>query len=267
MANQIQANGLATLRGVLANETMKRRFEEILKESAGAFMASIIELYQGDSYLQKCSANAVVLEALKAATLKLPINKALGFAYIIPYGSTPTFVIGYKGLIQLAMRSGQYRYINADVVCEGEEIHYNRVTGALEIQGVPKSDKVIGYFAYFQLLNGFEKAIYWTRERVTEHAQKYSKSFSINGSAWKTNFDDMALKTVLRRIISKYGVMSVEFAEAVAHDNADERIEAEARANANSEPLEIPTDFADSSSKDSAAGSRPDAAADLEPGF
>ena len=267
MANQIQANGLATLRGVLANETMKRRFEEILKENAGAFMASIIELYQGDSYLQKCSANAVVLEALKAATLKLPINKALGFAYIIPYGSTPTFVLGYKGLIQLAMRSGQYRYINADVVYEGEEIHYDRVTGSLEIQGAAKSENVIGYFAYFQLLNGFEKAIYWTRERVAEHAKKYSKSFALNGSAWKTNFDDMALKTVLRRIISKYGVMSVEFAETVAHDNADERVEAEAQANANGEPLEIPTDFADSPAKDSAASSRPDPAADLEPGF
>ena len=246
MANNLQTTGLAQLKGVLANETMKRNFENILKENAGAFMASIIELYQSDSYLQKCSANAVVLEALKAATLKLPINKSLGFAYIIPYGTTPTMQLGYKGIVQLAQRSGQYKYINAGEIYEGEVVNYNRITGMLEITGEATSDKIIGYFAYFQLKNGFEKAVYWSTEKVITHAKKFSQAYKAGkkDSPWFTNFDAMALKTVLKSIITKYGPMSVEFADAMAHDT-DDRVEAEVAENANQQPVTIPTEFAE----------------------
>lgn len=236
---QLKTNGLARLKSVLNNDTMQQNFRNILAENAGAFMASIIELYQSDSSLQACDPNKVILEALKAATLKLPINKQLGFAYIIPYAGTPTFQMGYKGYIQLAQRSGQYRYINADMVYEGESINYNRVTGMLEITGQATSDKPIGYFAYFQLLNGFEKCVYWSKEKVTAHAQRYSKAWKKQDSPWHTNFDAMALKTVIRNIISKYGVMSIEFANAVANDT-DERIEAEVVENANATPLALP---------------------------
>lgn len=246
MANNLQTSGLSQLKGVLANETMKKNFENILKENAGAFMASIIELYQSDTYLQKCAPNAVVLEALKAATLKLPINKALGFAYIIPYGSTPTFQLGYRGIVQLAQRSGQYKYINAGEVYEGEEINYNRISGMLEISGEATSDNVVGYFAYFQLMNGFEKAVYWSKEKVIAHAKKFSQAYKSGkkDSPWFTNFDAMALKTVLKSIISKYGPMSVEFADAIANDNAD-RVEAEVAENANGKPITIDTEFAE----------------------
>lgn len=236
---QLKTNGLARLKSVLNNDTMQQNFRNILAENAGAFMASIIELYQSDSSLQACDPNKVILEALKAATLKIPINKQLGFAYIIPYAGTPTFQMGYKGYIQLAQRSGQYRYINADMVYEGESINYNRVTGMLEITGQATSDKPIGYFAYFQLLNGFEKCVYWSKEKVTAHAQRYSKAWKKQDSPWHTNFDAMALKTVIRNIISKYGVMSIEFANAVANDT-DERIEAEVVENANATPLALP---------------------------
>ena len=236
----LKTNGLAKLKSVLNNETMQQSFRNILEENAGAFMASIIELYQSDSALQRCDPNKVILEALKAATLKLPINKQLGFAYIIPYGNVPTFQMGYKGYIQLAQRSGQYRYINADLVYEGEQVAYNRITGMLEIAGTATSETPIGYFAYFQLLNGFEKCVYWTREKVEAHARRYSKAWSKQDSPWHNNFDAMALKTVIRNIISKYGVMSVEFANAIANDGADERIEAEIAANANGRPIAIP---------------------------
>ena len=245
MANntQLQTRGLQQLKGILANDTMKKNFENILKENSGAFMASIIELYQSDASLQMCDPNKVILEALKAATLKLPINKQLGFAYIIPYknkgASIPQFQLGYKGYIQLAQRSGQYRYINADIIYEGEIVKYNRVTGMLEIAGEATSDKAIGYFAYFQLLNGFEKAVYWTTEKVTAHARKYSKSYSSPTSVWHTNFDAMALKTVIKNIISKYGVMSVEFANAVANDT-DDSVENEVNQNANKAPIVLP---------------------------
>lgn len=236
---QLQTNGLKTLKGILTNDNMRISFERILKENAGAFMASIIELYQSDNALQKCDPNMVVIEALKAATLKLPINKQLGFAYIIPYGSTPTFQMGYKGYIQLAQRSGQYRFINADIVYEGEQISYNRINGMLQIDGQPSSETPIGYFAYFQLLNGFEKCVFWSKDKVLRHAQRYSKSFKSSESPWKTNFDAMALKTVLRNIISKYGVMSIEFSEVVAKD-FDDAVDAEVAANANRDPISLP---------------------------
>lgn len=240
-ANQLQTNGYKQLKTILNNDTMKQSFRNVLEENAGAFMASILELYQSDTALQECDPNKIILEALKAATLKLPINKQLGFAYIIPYKGVPQFQLGYKGYIQLAQRSGQYRYINADVVYEGEQVTYDRITGMLMITGEATSDTPIGYFAYFQLLNGFEKCVYWTREKVEAHAKRYSKAWNRQNSPWHTNFDAMALKTVIRNIISKYGVMSVEFANAVAEDTSvEERIEGEIVENANKTPLTIP---------------------------
>lgn len=239
--NQLQTNGYKQLKTILNNDTMKQSFRNVLEENAGAFMASILELYQSDTALQECDPNKIILEALKAATLKLPINKQLGFAYIIPYKGVPQFQLGYKGYIQLAQRSGQYRYINADVVYEGEQVTYDRITGMLMITGEATSDTPIGYFAYFQLLNGFEKCVYWSREKVEAHAKRYSRSWSRQNPPWHTNFDAMALKTVIRNIISKYGVMSVEFANAVAEDTSvEERIEGEIVENANKTPLTIP---------------------------
>lgn len=246
MANELQSKHYQQLKGILASEAMKRNFESVLKENAGAFMASILELYQSDGYLQNCDPNKVVLEALKAATLKLPISKALGFAYIIPYGSTPTMQLGYKGIIQLAQRSGLYRYLNAGEVYEGEEVKYNRVTGMLEIYGDATSDKIIGYFAYFQLTNGFEKAVYWSKEKVIAHAKKFSQAYKAGkkDSPWFTNFDAMAIKTVLKSILTKYGPLSVEMVDAMEQDNSD-RVEAEVAQNANGAPVTIPTQFAD----------------------
>lgn len=272
----LKTNSLSKLKGILNNETMQQNFRNILAENAGAFMASIIELYQSDGNLQKCDPNKVVLEALKAATLKLPINKQLGFAYIIPYGNVPTFQLGFRGLIQLAQRSGQYRYINADVVWEGENVSYNRITGMLEISGKATSDTPVGYFAYFQLLNGFEKCVYWTREKVEAHAKRYSKAWSKADSPWHTNFDAMALKTVLKTIISKYGVMSVEFANAIANDSVDDRVEAEVAQNANGQPVVLPAGTAPALeavlAPEAAAPVAPHAAEviydeDMDPGF
>lgn len=242
MGAEAKSTGLMRLQGLLNNRTMQNKFELVLKENAPAFMASIIELYQTDTSLQECNPDKVVLEALKAATLKLPINKQLGFAYIVPYKSKgvmlPQFQLGYKGYIQLAQRTGQYKHINADAVFEGERVEYDRITGMLCLSGEAKSNRPIGYFAYFQLMNGFEKCVYWTRERVIEHAQRYSKSWSKENSPWRTNFDAMALKTVLRNLISKYGIMSIEFAGAVARDLDD--AEREAGENANGAPIRLP---------------------------
>lgn len=269
----LKTRGLQHLKNVLNNESIRKNFENILEENAGAFMSSIIELYQSDTNLQKCDANAVVLEALKAATLKLPINKALGFAYLVPYGSVPTFQLGYKGYIQLAQRSGQYKYINADIVYEGEKVTYDRVTGMLEITGEPKSEKAIGYFAYFQLLNGFEKAVYWSKEKVLAHAKRFSKQYANKNGSWQTNFDAMALKTVIRNIISKYGIMSVEFANTLAAESVDDKIEAEFTEKANGAEIKLPDVEAElepdvgADDEQPASEEQPQSDIDADPGF
>lgn len=216
------------LKNILAAQSVQEQFQSVLKENAGAFVASIIDLYNTDRTLQMCEPKNVVMEALKAASLKLPINKQLGFAWIVPYrdGRTgqyiPTFQLGYKGYIQLCMRTGAYRYINADVVYEGELVKHDKLTGEIEIDPTKRtSDKKIGYFAFIETLNGFRKTLYMTVEEVTKHAQQYSKSFGHASSVWATDFDAMALKTCLRLLLSKYGVMSVEMQRAYIEDSAD----------------------------------------------
>ncbi len=216
------------LKNILSEKSVQQQFEAVLKENANAFVASLIDLYNYDKTLQMCSPKYVVMEALKAASLKLPINKQLGFAWIVPYkdGKTgqyiPTFQLGYKGYVQLCMRTGAYKYINADVVYEGELVKYDKLTGAIEIDTEKrKSDKKIGYFAYIETLNGFSKTLYMSIEEVTKHAKQYSKSYGSKNSVWTTDFDAMALKTCLRLLLSKYGIMSVEMQRAYIEDSAD----------------------------------------------
>jgi recombination protein RecT len=237
------------LKKVISTESVQEQFRNALDKGAPLFIASLIDIYGNDSYLQNCSPQAVIMEALKAATLKLPINKNLGFAYIVPYKNKqgvqePQFQIGYKGYIQLAQRTGQYRYINADLVYDGELKNHNKITGELDLSGEAKSETVIGYFAYIETVNGFQKAVYWTKEKLTAHAKRYSKSFHKSTSAWQSNFDEMALKTLLRNLLSKYGVMSVEMMTAFTADSADERTpeaqaEDEIQDNANNEVIDI----------------------------
>jgi len=222
------ARPIDKLKHILAAQSVQEQFQSVLKENAGAFVASIIDLYNTDRTLQMCDPKNVVMEALKAASLKLPINKQLGFAWIVPYRDSktgqyiPTFQLGYKGYVQLCMRTGAYRYINADVVYEGELVRHDKLTGEIEIDPEQrKSDKKIGYFAFIETLNGFRKTLYMTVEEVTKHAQQYSKSYSSKNSVWATDFDAMALKTCLRLLLSKYGIMSVEMQRAYIEDSAD----------------------------------------------
>jgi len=216
------------LKNILAAQSVQEQFQSVLKENAGAFVASIIDLYNTDRTLQLCDPKNVVMEALKAASLKLPINKQLGFAWIVPYRDSktgqyiPTFQLGYKGYTQLCMRTGAYRYINADVVYEGELVKHDKLTGEIEIDPSKRiSDKKIGYFAFIEALNGFRKTLYMSVDEVTKHAQQYSKSYGSKNSVWATDFDAMALKTCLRLLLSKYGIMSVEMQRAYVVDSAD----------------------------------------------
>ncbi len=206
------------MRVILDRASTQKLLQDSLKENAGAFTASILELYKSDSKLQMCDAGAVFAECLKAVALKLPISKQLGFAYVVPYGNTPQFQIGYKGMIQLCLRTGRYKCINADVVYEGEFQGADKLTGYVDLNGEKTSDKIIGYFAYIETIDGFKKAVYWDRKKVENHAKRYSKSFG--SGAWKTNFDEMAIKTVMRNLLSKYCIMSVEIENALRAEGA-----------------------------------------------
>lgn len=236
----IQQN-INMMKALISNDNIKNRMFNLLGKESSTFLASVLDLYTGDTNLSKCDATRVMAEAMKAAALKLPVSKSLGFCYVIPYDNVPQFQLGYKGLIQLAQRSGQYKFLNADMVYEGEQVAYNRITGMLEISGTATSETPIGYFAYFQLLNGFEKCVYWSRQKVESHAKRYSKAWKKPNSPWHTEFDAMALKTVIKNLISKFGVMSIEFANAVATDYED-TIEAEVAQNANGAPVALPAE-------------------------
>lgn len=250
---QTGQTGLAKLKAMLEAPSVQEQFQNALAENKNQFIASIIDLYNGDKSLQECKPAAILQECLKAAVLDLPINKALGFAYVVVYKNsvkvkdsetgrdtwvkvpTPTFVPGYKGYIQLAMRTGQYRTINADLVYEGELRTVNRLSGEVALDGKKTSDKVVGYFCYFELLNGYSKTLYMSVEDMAAYAKRYAPGIKRETTipqliakandgivsksvGWEGNFNDMALKTVIRRLISKYGYLSIKMQSAIGHD-------------------------------------------------
>ncbi|EAD6849642.1 recombinase RecT [Listeria monocytogenes] len=206
------------LKGMLNAPTMKKKFEEVQGKKAPQFMTSLLNIYNGDTNLQKVDPMSVVTSAMVAATLDLPIDKNLGYAWIVPYGNKAQFQLGYKGYIQLALRTGQYKAINVIEVREGELIKWNRLTEELELDlDATESDEVIGYCGYFRLINGFEKTVYWTKAEVEAHKKKFSKS----GMVWNSDWDAMAKKTVLRNLLSKWGILSIDMQTAVTSDEAD----------------------------------------------
>jgi recombination protein RecT len=235
-------NPIVALKSTLNHPSVYEQFANCLGDKTPLFMASIIDVVASDQMIQKADPKTVIREALKAATLNLPINKSLGFAYLVPYKGQAQMQIGYKGLIQLAQRTGKYRHINAGPVFAGEMKGMDKLTGAIDLSGAKTSDDVIGYFAYIELMNGFKKTEYWPKEQVVEHAKRYSQAFKSKFSPWSTEFDKMATKTVLKSLLSTYGIMTVEMASAVDQDNATTVLpnaQAEMDAHANSEFIDI----------------------------
>lgn len=229
--NQPQAPARTTVKGLMCQVDVKKRFEDILGKKAPGFISSVINVAKSPS-LADAEPNSIMASAVVAATLDLPIDPNLGFAYIVPYndkkqGKIAQFQMGYKGFIQLAMRSGQYKTINAAPVFENDLKKINRLTGEIEFNDNPEpSTKIVGYVGYFRLINGFEKALYMTREELEIHGKKYSQSYKSNKewvvkqSLWTTDFDSMATKTVLKLLLSKYGPMSIEMQTAIKSDQA-----------------------------------------------
>lgn len=210
-----------TLKGMLEMPAYKNKFNEMLGKKAAGFISSIIAVTNNNKNLAKANPATVIGAAAQAAMLDLPINQSLGFAYIVPYGSEAQFQLGYKGYIQLAQRSGQYVDIGAKTVFEGELEYENRLLDKFKF-GERTGDKVIGYIAYFRLVNGFEKMLFMTLDEMIAHAKKYSKNYKGGSDKWGlTDFDTMAEKTVLKRLLSKYGPLSIEsvqMSQALAND-------------------------------------------------
>lgn len=219
---------------------VKQKFSEVLDGNGQQFVASLLSIVTNNNLLAKATNESIMTAAMKAATLKLPIEPSLGMAYIVPYnrnekqGNTwvkineAQFQMGYKGFIQLAQRSGQIRNINCDIVYKEEFLRYDKVYGTLHLKEEQvDSGEVEGYFASLELINGFRKMIFWKKEKVIAHAQKYSKTYDKqigdfkSGTPWKTEFDAMAQKTLIKELLSKYAPLSTELQEAIIADNED----------------------------------------------
>lgn len=210
-----------TLKGMLEMPAYKNKFNEMLGKKAAGFMSSIIAVANNNKLLAKAEPATVIGAAAQAAMLDLPINQSLGFAYIVPYKGAAQFQLGYKGYIQLAQRSGQYVDIGAKTVFEGELEYENRLLDKFKF-GDRTGDKVIGYLAYFRLTNGFEKMLFMELDEMQAHAKRYSKSYSGGTDKWGlADFNTMAEKTVLKRLLSKYGPLSIEsiqMSQALSND-------------------------------------------------
>lgn len=219
------------LKALMNTPTMKKRFEEVLHDNANGFMANVMTLVSNDSYLADSEPMSIMSGALTAATLNLGLDKNLGYAYLVPFNSKnkqtgkwekkAQFVLGYKGYIQLAQRSGQYRALNVIEVYDGELKSWNRLTEDFDFDpDGRKSEEVIGYVGYFELLNGFKKTVYWTKQEIEAHRVSNSKDKdkTKKTGVWASDYDAMARKTVLRNMLSKWGILSIEMQKATIAD-------------------------------------------------
>lgn len=218
--------GEETLATLINRPEYRNRFEDVLGQRAGQFTSSLLSLSMTN--MRDVDPRSILAAGMVAASLNLPINQNLGFAFIIAYKDKhrgnkkfAQFQMGYKGFVQLAQRTRQYKFINCCLVYDGELVGYNKLTGELEIdEAKRKNDTVVGYASYFKLTSGFEHAHYMTKDQMVKHAKQYSQAFRNNYGGWVDDFDAMGLKTVLKLNLSKWGVLSVEMEKAFFEDQA-----------------------------------------------
>ena len=253
-----------TISGYLGQDKIKQWINGMIgsEKEAQKFISSIISAVSTTPSLQTCDQNSIVSAALLANALNLSLSPQLGLAYMVPFednrnGRTvATFILGYKGYIQLAIRSGKYRKINVTAIKEGEFVSYNPLTEELDVRLIADDEErekapTVGYYAYFELINGFTKSLYWSKKKMLLHADKYSKAFSLEAkkgrdpkydkvsfadfeagkvseadmwkysSFWYKDFDGMAYKTMLRQLISKWGIMSLDMQTAFEKDGSE----------------------------------------------
>ena len=219
------------MNAMLDGEKLRGRFDELLGKRAPQFISSVVSMVNADANLQQAfyeSPMTIIQSALKAATFDLPIDQNLGYAYIVPFKNSKkqedgtwvkrmeaSFILGWKGMHQLALRTGAYKTINVVDIREGELKSYNRLTEEVNIQFVEDDTErealpIIGYVGYYRLVNGAEKTIYMTKQQIENHEKKFRKG-DYMGKGWKDDWNSMAIKTVYRRLIGKWGVMSIDY--------------------------------------------------------
>ncbi len=238
MSNDLVKKNRNVLKQMFETDKIKDRIVAMLGKNADSFITSVINVYAGSDYLAECEPITVVKSAMVAASMNLPIDPNLGFSAIVPYkdrnkGMQAQFQIMYKGFVQLAIRSGMYETINVTEVYADEFKGYNPFTGKFEFTDPEEwkmryedNREVVGYFAYFELLAGFKKQLYATKAEVEKHANTYSQSYKSdkrnnkNTSRWSQDFDSMGKKTVLKQLLSKYGVLSVDMQKAQTFDQS-----------------------------------------------
>ena len=245
MANEVQIQKKQGINAFLQTEAVKNNIISVIgKEDSQRFISSVVSAVQTNPALAECTNSSILSAALLGHSLKLPQSPQLQMFYLVPFNNKKKvkdsngkevettvkeagFQLSYRGYLQLAMRSGQYKKINACVIKEGELKSINPITEDYVFEPITDYEKrkalpVVGYYASFEMNNGYRKELYWSKEQMEEHAKRYSQSYrkGWSSSIWISDFDAMALKTMLRQLISKWGMMSVDMETAFQNDMA-----------------------------------------------
>lgn len=227
-----QADKRFGITAYLTNDAVKQQINNVVGGKDGQkFISAIVSAVNANPALQECSNQSILSAALLGNSLKLSPSPQLGQYYFVPFNDykngrkVAQFQIGYKGYIQLALRSGQYKKLNVLAIKEGELIKYDPLNEEIEVRIIEDEDErekatTIGYYAMFEYLNGFRKTMYWTRSKMERHALNYSQGYKAKKgyTFWEKDFDAMAYKTMLRQLISKWGIMSIEMQTAMDGD-------------------------------------------------
>lgn len=238
ISNSLTTQKKSTFSVFMASDAVKQKINQMMSgKEGGKFITSLISLVANNPAIAKCDHSTILASALLGESLKLSASPQLGQFYIVPFNDTKNnrtvaqFQLGYKGYIQLAIRSGYYKKLNVLAIKEGELKQYNPLDETLEVNlieddEVREQTPTIGYYAMFEYQNGFTKTLYWSKAKMQAHAQKYSQSYrkdlknKTSWSYWAKDFDGMAFKTMLRQLISKWGLMSIDFQTAITNDIA-----------------------------------------------
>lgn len=225
---------MSNIKAFFEQDNVKNKFADLMGKNSTSFITSVMQIAMSNKLLANATPESVYTSAIIAATLNLPLNNSLGFAYIVPYKSkndngeyvdVAQFQLGYKGFKQLAQRSGQYVRINDTAVRSGEIVKHDRLTGEIEFKWIQDEEErakapIVGYVSYFKLINGFESTFYMTLKEVDAHAKRFSQTYKKGFGIWKDDFDSMALKTVCKLNLSKNGILSVDLQKAIVTDQS-----------------------------------------------
>ena len=227
-------SNLKSFNQMIVNPNTQQYLQNVLGERRGEFVNNLVALVANNRQLQECEPTTLMFAALKATALQLPLDPNLAQAHVIPYRNNKTrtveaqFQLGWRGFVQLAIRSGQFSTINVTDIREGEMQGYDLITGEMQVKALPDRENlpIVGYMAFFRLNNGFSKSLYMTAGEVEQHAKRYSQTYSSKtdyirkSSKWTTDFDAMARKTVLKLLLNRFAPLSVDMQQAVVADQA-----------------------------------------------